>query len=70
MILMKKKIVIVSTGIVICLAAPAILYVGGLFIAHEGNPDFLKIDACLDAGGAWDYTNRTCIFSVQPPSKP
>ena len=38
----------------------AALYFGSLFIAHDGNRDFLAIDACLDAGGRWDYERRAC----------
>jgi len=36
------------------------LYIGLLFIAHDGNPDFFAIDACLDRGGRWDYEKRVC----------
>jgi len=32
----------------------------GLFIAHDGNRDFLAIDSCIDTGGKWNYTTRTC----------
>jgi len=67
---MKKKVIIISTVLVVCLVTPVVLYVAGLFVAHKGNSDFLKIDACLDAGGAWDYTNRTCVFSAQQLSEP
>ena len=38
----------------------AAVYVGSLFIAHGGSPDFLSIDACLDAGGRWDHEGRQC----------
>jgi hypothetical protein len=53
----------------VCLAIVAIfggiallevLYWGGLFVVHGGNPDFLDIDSCLDSGGMWNYAARTC----------
>jgi hypothetical protein len=65
---MKKMVIIISAVTAGCLIIPCLLYVAGLFIAHKGNPDFLKVDACLDSGGAWDYTNRSCIFSNNPIS--
>lgn len=34
-----------------------------LFWVHDFNPDYRKIDRCLDAGGKWDYENRVCIPS-------
>ena len=37
-----------------------LLYVAFLFAAHGGDRDFLSIDSCLDAGGRWNYTTRTC----------
>ena len=33
------------------------LYFGFLFIARDFDLDFLKIDHCLDSGGAWNYEN-------------
>jgi hypothetical protein len=38
----------------------AIVYLGALFFAHRANPDFLSMDSCLDSGGKWNYTTRTC----------
>ena len=35
---------------------------------------FLRVDACLDHGGVWDYTGGGCRFDVAslpvPPSQP
>lgn len=67
---MKKTGIIIGAVTTGCLIIPYLLYVTGLFIAHKGTPDFLKVDACLDAGGAWDYTNRSCIFSNNPIGGP
>lgn len=36
------------------------LYFGALFVVLGGNPDFLDIDSCLDSGGIWNYTTKTC----------
>ena len=46
-----KKIVIIASVILasICIV-PVMLYFGFLFLAHDCNPAFLKIDICLDAG--------------------
>lgn len=37
-------------------------YFGFLFIAHQGNPHFLKIDRCLDSGGKWNYQENNCEY--------
>jgi hypothetical protein len=37
-----------------------LLYYAFLFLAHDGNLDFLRIDSCLDRGGRWNYQSRTC----------
>ncbi len=29
-------------------------------VQKSDNPDFFKIDSCLDSGGCWDYTRRRC----------
>ncbi len=47
-----------AVGAVVLLLA---VYFGALWIAHDSNRDFLAIDGCLDAGGAWDYSERECI---------
>ena len=50
------RLAVVAAAILLMMA----LYFGSLFIAHGGNRDFLAIDACLDAGGRWDYERRVC----------
>ena len=49
------------SGFALMLLPPG-LYYGTLFVVHGGNPDFLKIDACLDAGGRWDYEKCEAVF--------
>ena len=44
----------------IFLVAPFLLYYFLLFWVHDFDPLFLKIDACLDAGGRWDYDDGRC----------
>lgn len=60
-ILLGNAIVILAWPVWIVLGAIAI-YCGALFCAHDFDPDFLKIDTCLDRGGVWDYENRRCIL--------
>lgn len=42
------------------LALIPLTYIGGLFVAHGFNRDFLSIDSCLDSGGVWNYSLRRC----------
>jgi hypothetical protein len=58
---MKRIAIIVVMVIAVCVL-PFVMYFGVLFCTHKCNPDFLKIDSCLDAGGKWDYENRVGIF--------
>lgn len=59
---MKKTAIIITIAIAALCLMPFALYYGCLFFAHDCNPDFLKIDACLDAGGKWDYEKRVGIY--------
>jgi hypothetical protein len=34
-----------------------------LWIGSDFNSDFMKIDSCLDSGGAWDELNRQCAYA-------
>jgi hypothetical protein len=58
---MTSRIIIqtclVLVGVLILVSG---IYAAVLFIAHDYNGDFLKIDDCLDSGGAWDYGARNC----------
>jgi hypothetical protein len=58
----EKYGVVIASALVAVVILPFALYFGALFIAYDCNPDFLKIDTCLDAGGRWDYTNRVAVF--------
>lgn len=55
-----KKLKIFIFVFVIALLNPISLYYGFLFYSHDFNPNFLKIDKCLDSGGSWDYENNEC----------
>ena len=50
----------VLAGIVGAFVLLVVFYIGALFLAHGCDPDFLKIDSCLDGGGRWDYERRLC----------
>jgi hypothetical protein len=39
---------------------PLIVSMLVLWKMHEFNPDFLKIDACMDAGGRWNDETKCC----------
>jgi hypothetical protein len=45
------------------LAVVMVAYVAFLFVVHDFNRDFLRIDDCLDDGGRWDYPARACDHS-------
>jgi hypothetical protein len=53
---LQKKLAVAGMG----LLAILLVYLLALFVAHDFNPDFLAIDSCLDSGGRWNYTTRTC----------
>lgn len=53
--------------IALALLAAAVAYYGLLFAMHGGNPDFLSIDRCLDAGGRWNYERHLCEGPPAPP---
>jgi hypothetical protein len=37
-----------------------LFYFVALWVAHDFNPRFLKIDSCLDSGGKWNYEQNVC----------
>ena len=45
----------------------ALVFVVALWIADDFNPDFLKIDGCLDNGGRWLDETRECEYADQYP---
>ena len=58
---MKKGIK--ATLLAVTLVAAVLLsYPAFLFVVHDFNPDFMKIDSCLDRGGSWNYQTRQCEF--------
>jgi len=46
--------------LIILFLNPISLYFGFLFIASGFYLNFLKIDRCLDSGGAWNYEECEC----------
>jgi hypothetical protein len=57
---MVKRRVTIAAVVAGMLAMIPAVYFGSLFAAHGYSRDFLAIDSCLDAGGGWNYTGRTC----------
>jgi type III secretory pathway component EscU len=57
---MTSLLIKASSILIVIIALLLIAYYGVLFSAHDFNPDYLKIDACLDAGNVWDYKSRLC----------
>lgn len=69
---MKKTNIIlidINVTLITILVVPVLLYLAGLFFIHNCDPDFLKIDSCLDAGGVWDYENCQCMHSEEALTK-
>lgn len=57
----RRLLLIGATAAVIALLTVAVATpLALLWRAHGYDPDFLKIDACLDRGGAWDYEASVC----------
>ena len=51
----------IVTGLLATLIAILIgIHLATLWVLHDYNPDFLKIDSCIDAGGTWNYETREC----------
>jgi len=59
---MKKIAIIVTVTVTAILVLPFAIYIGFLFLVHYRNPDFLKIDSCLDAGGKWIMKTEFAFF--------
>jgi hypothetical protein len=55
-----KATIVIVLGLI--LLSPFLAYEAFLFWAHDFDPDYNKIDECLDRGGIWDCENRTCVF--------
>lgn len=45
-------------------------YFSFLFAINKLDPNFLKIDSCLDRGGRWDYAVGRCGLELENISKP
>ena len=55
-----KLLLWIMEGLFAGLALIVLIWLAVLFIMERGNPDFLKIDHCVDSGGKWNYSTRTC----------
>lgn len=66
---MKKTYKICLFIIPAALLLPCLFYCGLLFLGHNCNPHFLKIDRCLDLGGKWDYERNTCEYVEGGPKE-
>lgn len=52
-----EKIAVLSLVLILL---GALIYTFTIFQVHNGNPNFLKIDSCLDRGGCWDHSKNNC----------
>ncbi len=64
---MKKKtrvliILLLITFLFVFIFNPFSIYFGILFIMHDFDINFLKIDSCLEKGGSWNYEKCECEF--------
>ena len=57
---MKRKLFKIVGGILLILILVVIVYEFMLWSAIGFNPDYSKIDRCMDNGGCWDSIDRTC----------
>jgi hypothetical protein len=57
---MMKRTTKIAALIVGAITLIPVVYFGALFTMHGFSRDFLAIDSCLDGGGRWNYTQRTC----------
>ncbi len=56
-----------GAGLILIPCILAAFYIGALYMAHDFNPDFMKIDSCLDSGGRWNYETRSCDHEEGEP---
>lgn len=58
----KKWGVWVSRFFLYALFVPVLLAYLGILALYLFDPDFFRIDDCLDRGGRWDYALEECVF--------
>lgn len=51
----KTKLLLSAFVLTLVLAYPLFL-----FVLHDFDPYFWKIDACFDNGGCWDHRGKIC----------
>lgn len=47
-----------------------VLLFGGFVVGWPATAEFLAIDACLDAGGSFNYAQSVCDFRTSHPYSP
>lgn len=57
---MKRALLYLLIELTALIILATTVYYGGLWVTSNFDSDFLRVDGCLDAGGAWDYEERTC----------
>jgi len=66
---MPLKAIFLLAGTAVFLTAA---YFFSLYAMHGFSPDFLKINACVEAGGRWNAKLRTCekLPNLYSPPEP
>lgn len=64
--LQPAKKIILNTFAILSFAFVALIIIlvaheGLLYYAHDMNPDYARIDRCVDLGGQWNTETRTCF---------
>lgn len=44
------------------LAIAVLIIMTGFAVFKYLNPNFFKIDKCLDNGGSWDHKQEICVY--------
>lgn len=58
--LLSQRVVKLVVFVVFLIVLSWTAYGFSIWVTSDFNPDALKIDSCLDRGGAWDYDLRGC----------
>jgi hypothetical protein len=64
MVLWRLKSMRVKTFVILVLIIPAVMLVG-LYVR-----EWFQVDVCLDSGGSFNYTAKTCDLAVSHPYIP
>ena len=58
----RKLLVLISAFF----AATLLLFVAWAVVLFL---DWMRVDACLDEGGRYDYDGKECVFEADPPTR-